>query len=69
MDAPEPDRDVDVGTNVEGEAPDIEPTVETDEATITDDTELERTLGVPGALVIIVGGLLATMSSATGRSA
>jgi len=36
------------GTNVEGESPQVEATIETDEATITDDAELERTLGLSG---------------------
>jgi amino acid transporter len=47
-----------VGTNIEGEAPDVEPTVETDEATYTDDAELERTLGLPGGLAIGVGTMI-----------
>lgn len=36
------------GTNVEGEAPVAESVVERDEATITEDAELERTLGLTG---------------------
>jgi len=52
------DADVDVGTNVAGEAPDVEPTVETDEATITDDAELERTLGLAGGLAIGIGTMI-----------
>jgi amino acid transporter len=47
-----------LGTNVEGEAPDVERTVETDEATYTDDAELERTLGLPGGLAIGVGTMI-----------
>jgi amino acid transporter len=47
-----------VGANIEGEAPDVEPTVETDEATYTDDAELERTLGLPGGLSIGVGTMI-----------
>lgn len=37
-----------LGTNIESEGPDVEPTVETDEATYTDDAELERTIGLSG---------------------
>ncbi|WP_372911354.1 APC family permease [Salinigranum sp.] len=47
-----------VGENIEGEAPDVERTVETDEATYTDDAELERTLGLPGGLAIGVGTMI-----------
>ncbi|MFC6939666.1 APC family permease [Salinirubellus sp. GCM10025818] len=47
-----------LGSNVEGEAPDVEPTVETDEATYTDDAELERTLGLSGGLAIGVGTMI-----------
>ena len=46
------------GTNIEGEAPDAEPVVETDEATITDDAELERTLGLSGGLAIGIGTMI-----------
>ncbi len=46
------------GTNIEGEAPDAEPVVETDEATITDDAELERTLGLAGGLAIGIGTMI-----------
>jgi amino acid transporter len=46
------------GTNVEGEAPDAEPAVETDEATYTDESELERTIGLPGGLAIGVGTMI-----------
>ena len=46
------------GANIEGESPDIEPTVETDEATITDDAELERTLGLTGGLAIGIGTMI-----------
>ena len=48
----------DVGSNIEGEAPDVEPTVETDEATVTDDAELERTLGLKGGLAIGIGTMI-----------
>ncbi len=46
------------GTNVQGEAPDAEPVVETDEATITEDAELERTLGLTGGLAIGIGTMI-----------
>ena len=46
------------GVNASGETPDIEPTVETDEATITDDAELERTLGLVGGLAIGIGTMI-----------
>ncbi|WP_440763804.1 APC family permease [Natronorubrum sp. DTA7] len=46
------------GTNIEGESPEVEPTVETDEATITDDAELERTLGLSGGLAIGIGTMI-----------
>ncbi|WP_324662511.1 APC family permease [Haloarcula sediminis] len=46
------------GTNIEGAAPDAEPVVETDEATITDDAELERTLGLSGGLAIGIGTMI-----------
>jgi len=46
------------GTNIEGEAPVVEETVETDEATITDDSELERTLGLSGGLAIGIGTMI-----------
>jgi len=46
------------GANIEGDTPQIEPTVETDEATITDDAELERTLGLTGGLAIGIGTMI-----------
>ncbi|WP_226039252.1 APC family permease [Natrinema sp. DC36] len=46
------------GTNVEGESPQLEATIETDEATITDDAELERTLGLSGGLAIGIGTMI-----------
>ncbi|TYT62513.1 APC family permease [Natrialba swarupiae] len=46
------------GTNVEGESPQVEQTVETEEATITDDAELERTLGLTGGLAIGIGTMI-----------
>ncbi|WP_306053429.1 APC family permease [Natronococcus wangiae] len=55
MDGPPPSAG---GTNVEGEAPQIEPTIETEEASITDDAELERTLGLPGGLAIGIGTMI-----------
>lgn len=46
------------GTNIQGQAPDAEPVLETDEATITDDAELERTLGLSGGLAIGIGTMI-----------
>ena len=46
------------GTNAEGDAPVAEAVVETDEATITDDSELERTLGLSGGLAIGIGTMI-----------
>jgi amino acid transporter len=46
------------GTNIAGEAPAVEPTVETDEASITDDSELERTIGLSGGLAIGIGTMI-----------
>ncbi len=46
------------GTNIEGEAPVAESVVETDEATITDGAELERTLGLVGGLAIGIGTMI-----------
>ena len=46
------------GTNIQGGTPDAEPVVETDEATITDDAELERTLGLTGGLAIGIGTMI-----------
>lgn len=46
------------GRNIEGEAPDVEPTIETDEATYTEDAELERTIGLTGGLTIGVGTMI-----------
>ncbi|ELY65781.1 APC family permease [Natronococcus jeotgali] len=53
MDEPSPG-----GTNIEGESPRVEPTVETEEATITDEAELERTLGLSGGLAIGIGTMI-----------
>ena len=58
MSSPDPDIDVELGTNIEGDAPDVEPTVETDDATITDDSELERTLDLSGGLAIGIGTMI-----------
>ena len=46
------------GANLEGETPVVEDVVETDEATITDDAELERTLGLAGGLAIGIGTMI-----------
>ncbi|ELZ22948.1 amino acid permease [Haloterrigena salina JCM 13891] len=46
------------GTNIDDEAPRIEPTVETEAATKTDDAELERTLGLVGGLAIGIGTMI-----------
>ncbi|WP_226004077.1 APC family permease [Natrinema salinisoli] len=46
------------GANIEGESPQVEPTVETDDATITDGAELERTLGLTGGLAIGIGTMI-----------
>ncbi len=46
------------GTNIEGEAPVIELTVETDEASVTEDAELERTLDLSGGLAIGIGTMI-----------
>jgi len=53
-----PGPEASVGTNVQGEAPDVEPTIETDDATVTDDAELERTLGLTGGLAIGIGTMI-----------
>jgi amino acid transporter len=52
------DEPTDAGTNIAGEAPVIEETVETDEASITAEAELERTLGLPGGVAIGVGTMI-----------
>ncbi len=46
------------GANIDGESPQVEPTVETETATITDDAELERTLGLSGGLAIGIGTMI-----------
>jgi len=46
------------GTNIEGDAPVVETVVETDEATITEDAELERSLGLVGGLAIGIGTMI-----------
>jgi len=48
----------DLGTNIEGESPDVEPTIETGAATITETAELERTLGLTGGLAIGIGTMI-----------
>jgi amino acid transporter len=50
--------DTALGTNIEGEAPDVDRAVETDEATYRADAELERTLGLTGGLSIGVGTMI-----------
>lgn len=47
-----------VGQNADDESPFVERTVETDEATFTEDAELERTLGLVGGLAIGVGTMI-----------
>jgi len=46
------------GQNIEGETPSAEPVVETDEATVTENAELERTLGLSGGLAIGIGTMI-----------
>ena len=46
------------GSNVAGEEPIAEPLVETEEATVADDAELERTLGLTGGLAIGIGTMI-----------
>jgi amino acid transporter len=46
------------GQNIEGERPDIEQTVETDDATVTKTAELERTIGLSGGLAIGIGTMI-----------
>jgi APA family basic amino acid/polyamine antiporter len=46
------------GTNIEGETPVVESVDETDEATITEESELERTLGLTGGLAIGIGTMI-----------
>lgn len=46
------------GQNADDESPVVERTVETDEATFTEDAELERTLGLVGGLAIGVGTMI-----------
>ncbi len=48
----------DLGSNIQGEQPDVEPTVETEEATVTEDAELERTIGLSGGLAIGIGTMI-----------
>jgi amino acid transporter len=46
------------GRNLDGDAPVAEAVVETDEATITEDAELERTIGLTGGLAIGIGTMI-----------
>jgi amino acid transporter len=46
------------GTNIEGESPVSETVVETEEATVTENAELERTLGLTGGLAIGIGTMI-----------
>ena len=46
------------GRNIEGESPAIEPVVETDEATVTQTGQLERTIGLSGGIAIGVGTMI-----------
>ncbi len=46
------------GRNIDGEAPVAETVVETDEATVTENAELERTLGLSGGLAIGIGTMI-----------
>ena len=46
------------GRNLDGDAPVAEAVVETEEATITDEAELERTIGLTGGLAIGIGTMI-----------
>ncbi len=46
------------GTNIEGDSPKAEEVIETDEATVTEESELERTLGLTGGLAIGIGTMI-----------
>ena len=46
------------GRNLDGDAPVVEAVVETDEATIAGDAELERTIGLGGGLAIGIGTMI-----------
>ncbi|MDV7350749.1 APC family permease [Halorubrum distributum] len=46
------------GRNLDGDAPVAESVVETESATITDDAELERTIGLTGGLAIGIGTMI-----------
>ena len=43
------------GRNIEGEAPETEPDADTEDVTVHDDVELERTIGLVGGLAIGIG--------------
>lgn len=46
------------GRNIDGDAPVAEAVVETEEATITEEAELERTIGLTGGLAIGIGTMI-----------
>jgi amino acid transporter len=46
------------GTNIEGEAPEPEPEGVSDAVTVTEDVELERTIGLVGGLTIGIGTMI-----------
>ena len=48
----------DEGTNVGGESPEPDPNAVNEEATVHDDTELERTIGLAGGLAIGIGTMI-----------
>ncbi len=55
------ERDVDISTageNVAGEGPAVEPEAVTDETTVHEDAELERTIGLVGGLAIGIGTMI-----------
>ncbi|MDZ7689053.1 MAG: APC family permease [Halobacteriales archaeon] len=45
-------------TNIEGESPVMEETVDTEDATVHDDVELERSIGLSGGLAIGIGTMI-----------
>ena len=50
--------DADVGRNAAGDAPDVQESVASEEATVTEDSELERTIGLTGGLAIGIGTMI-----------